>query len=425
MVNGTNSKKISLFLFYILINIHFSLQEVKTYKLGVPIGQENLGSLYFTEENFNEPCNWIPSLFNPILLVKNMKMKTGKYIENSEFILNNPIFFDQPHGIQVDLYKNVPFSEYNFFLARSTLKTFIDNCYFGLSSRIEDYREINESQINLNQLKNQNEKIFSFDKWDLNSKFINSTFYFGGSNEVFQLNNGIIGTCTNNEKGFSWGCSFKEIIFNNTEIPLKLENGTLYKIYFSTENHYLIFPQIFKEIFEKISNKQCQLKDDEDIPKLVCKNFFNINEYFPIKFINDNMEITGQIDNENRFNEKDEDRKDNTRIIFKDIDYIIIPLIVFKNFYIEFDANKNIIRFYTDNDSILVVKSKEEKNNDGSSLGLTLIIIIFIILLILALGFGIFYFIKKKGNNVENSINKFNKLEEEEDFHNMNENRVF
>ena len=425
MTNGTKSKKFSLFLFYFLINISFSIQKVKKFNLGIPINQDKLGSLYFTEENFIETCNWIPSLFNPILLAKDMTIINGILIENSQFTLNSPIFYNQPHGFQVELYMDVIFSEYNLFLAESTRKNALDNCYFGISSRIEDYKGLNETQITLNQLKNQDEKIFSFDKWDLNSKFINSTFYFGGSNEVFRLNNGNIGTCSSYGKGFSWGCFFKEMIFNNTNIPLKFDNGTLYKIYFSTENHYLIFPEIFKEKLEKISNNKCQYKDDIDISKLVCKNYFNTREYFPIKFINDDMEITGEIDNENRFNEKDVNKIDNTRIIFKDIDYIILPLIVFKNFYIEFNAINNIISFYTDKDSILVVKSKEQKNNNGSNTVLTIFIVILIIILILVLSFGIFYLIKNKNQNVEKSINKFNKLEEEEDFHNMNENRVF
>ena len=426
MVNGTKSKKIFLFLIYFLINIPFSIQEVKTFMLEIPINQENLECLYFTVENFNEACNWIPSLFNPILLVKNMDISKGELIENSEFVINSPIFFDIPHGIQVELFKDFLFSEYKFLLARTTLKNLLDNCYFGLSSRFEEYKGITEDQITLNQLNNQDERIFSFDKWDINSKFIKSTFYFGGSNKVFKLNDGNIGTCSSNGKGFYWGCSFSEMIFNNSNIPLKYENGTLYKIYFSTENHYIIFPQLFKDIFEKISSYECQYKDEEDIPKLVCKDFFNTNEYFPIKFINDDMEITGEIDNENRFNKMNIKKRNNTRIIFKDIDYIILPLIVFKNFYIEFNAINNIISFYTDNDEILVVKSKKQINNNDSSAFLKVFIIVLIILLILVLCLVIFFLIKKRKNNVEKSINQFSKLEEEEaDFHNMNENRVF
>ena len=54
-----------------------------------------------------------------------------------------------------------------------------------------------------------------------------------------------------------------------------------------------------------------------------------------------------------------------------------------------------------------------------------MLLIIFLILLTLALGLGIFWFIKQKRASVEKNINKYNKFEDEDNFQDLNEKRVF
>ena len=71
-----------------------------------------------------------------------------------------------------------------------------------------------------------------------------------------------------------------------------------------------------------------------------------------IKLIDDNMNITLEIDNTHRFTTSNQERN-KTRIRFEEIDYFIFPLIMFKNFLIQFDAENDVISFYITNFSIL------------------------------------------------------------------------
>lgn len=416
--------KINLYSFlYLFLNISFSLQITKDFKISIKKQQLQLGFFYITYSKFLDSCDeWIISLFNPILLAKKCDITGVKVLEKYE--LNNPIFFKKdPFSITV--LQDIKFLEYDMFLGKEYSLGNIDYCYFGISSGLAKYDELNENQINLNYLKEKgkiDKRIFSFDKWEINTEWITSSFHFGDFNSIFNSNDGIIGTCDSDPKNLSWGCFFQEIIFNNISIPLKDDNGNLIKVYFASEIHHLIFPTSFQEKFIEASKNDCEYHKEKY--SLVCKDFFNSNNYFPIIFKNENMEITGEIDNENRFNIENINKEFNSRIIFKDNEYIILPLIVFKNFYIQFDGENNKISFYTQNKDILKVKSKEENNNESSS-RYTIILVILIILFIIVIAIGILFFIKNRKGNVEKSINKFNKLEEEEDFHNMNENRVF
>ena len=139
------------------------------------------------------------------------------------------------------------------------------------------------------------------------------------------------------------------------------------------------------------------------------------------------MIITIEIDNKIRYNNKDNEYK--TRIKFEDINYFILPLIVFKNFDIQFNAQDNIISFYTTDESILELKKKNDNNpipkeeEEPSNAGI-IILVIFIVILILVLLFGIFWFLKRRRNS-ESNINKYNKFEDEENFQDMNDKKVF
>ena len=152
------------------------------------------------------------------------------------------------------------------------------------------------------------------------------------------------------------------------------------------------------------------------------QQFFNEKNFASISLIDDNMNITIQIDSIIRFSNKNDSEKDKTRIQFQDINYFIFPLIMFKNFHIQFNADNDIISFYTTDKSILQLIQKTEEN---SSNGLKVFLIILIILIIIALLFGIFVFLSKRKGSVQKSINKYNKFEDEDNFQNMNEKRVF
>ena len=413
---------IYIFLICFIINISFSFQEYQTYKIKIPINQNELDNFNITSDKFDkfgEPCKqWVLSIFNPILLAPRIKSDGMPIID--DFTLNIQSLGIK--GVQVSLDANVEFLDHKFFLVKENLGRKVEKCYFGLSSGLCKYDEINIEQINLNNLIiNKERKIFSFDKCNITDDALISNFYFGDIHEDFKSNNGIIGICGSDSKSFSWGCTFNEMEFNGGIIPLKDSNDTLYNVYFASEIHYPVFPLSFKEEFEKYSNDSCKYKSGS--LKLICNNFFKGADYLPLKLKNENMTIIGEIDNEIRFYKIDEsENKENIRIAFKEIDYIILPLIVFKNFHIQFNAEDNIIKFFTNNKEILTVK-EEEKSSSSSVL--KFLIIILIIILILALGILIFFFIKDKNLNIEHSINKFNKFEEEDEFHNMNENRVF
>ena len=429
MINAHYLKrKVYIFLIYVLINISFSFQNSNVIEIGIQINQSQLDFFYIIDNEFQDSsCNkWIPSLFNPILLVKKIDLPFENQITEKKTIeLDNPVLYNYD-PFTISFYREIKFLKYDMYLAKEYTTGKLEHCYFGLSNGLANYNSLNENEINLNYLRNNkiiDEKIFSFDKWEISmsNNYINTTFHYGIFNDIFNSKEGVIGTCDSDPKGLSWGCEFREMVFNEN-ILLKNDNGTFLKVYFASEIYDIIFPISFKETIINNPDQHCEYQERK--LNLICKDIFKYNSYIPLILSNDDMKITGEIDNINRFNIYDLNKKDNMRIIFKETNYTILPLIVFKNFYIQFNAENNKISFYTKNSSILKVK-KIVDSNSSSSPAFIIFLIILIILIIGMLGFGIFFFIKKKDSRVEKSINKFSKLEEEEDFHNMNENRVF
>ena len=98
---------------------------------------------------------------------------------------------------------------------------------------------------------------------------------------------------------------------------------------------------------------------------------------------------------------------------------------MFKNFHIQFDAENNLISFYTTNTSILTLKNIRDDDDKESSSGLIIFLIILIILIVLGLVLGVFCFLKRRRGSLEKNINKYNKFEDEENFQSLNEQRVF
>ena len=270
-----------------------------------------------------------------------------------------------------------------------------------------EYQELREGINNLNILKEDNQinkKVFSFDMWTITNDSIRSNFYLGDEHEIFRTNNGNVANCASNDS--FWGCEFNEIIFNDTSIPLLNKDGNLYQVHFALETHDIIFPNIYMEIFLNKTNNLC---NENIVNYLTCINLFNDKEFIPIKLVNENLTIIAELDNLNRFNIKDKSRANSTRITFEYIDYIVFPLIMFKNFHIQFDGENNIISFYTPNSSLLQIKKKNKE--EGSSFLIAIFVIIIIIVVLLSIGFIIYKIIKKiKDQNIERDVNNLNEI---------------
>ena len=131
------------------------------------------------------------------------------------------------------------------------------------------------------------------------------------------------------------------------------------------------------------------------------------------------MNITIEIDSADRFLRNYDYKHNKTRIRFFEGDYFIFPLIMFKNFHVQFDAENDLIKFYTTDDSILSLPKEEEKNNPkGFPKVLLAFIIVIIILVVSVVGFIIYRSLKKK--NTDNIQKDIKKIEDIEEFHNMN-----
>ena len=432
-----------VFLIILLLNYILS-QNYKKYNLKIELNNTELEPLFIEDNNFRflnefedeedddeqtkERCSqWIPSLINSISLYDPSILTKGLSMFKENFELNLPNF---PETFIIDLFDYKLFEKYDGIVGKIYHLDYITMCYFGLSCGISEYDEaLDEIHINLNILRNTSEfekAIFSFDNWTLSSDnlSITSTLYFGDIHENFNSTKGIIGTCDADKNDPYWGCIFKNISFNNNSIGLTNDRGEYYKIFFTSENHNIIIPISFKEKFDEITKNDC-----EEISNEVICNFFGNKEYIELILIDEeNMNITIEIDNLNRYSlDKQDNKKSKTRIKFGEKDFFFLPLIMFKRFHVQFDAENYKIKFYTTDDSILKIKKdqKEDKEKGSSSKVGTVFLVIFIILLILGLGYGVFWLLKKRRNSVEKNINKYNKFEDEENFQDMNEKRIF
>ena len=410
-------------LFVESINISFPLKTLKN--------EEDLKPLYINYEELKKEeiskCKYlIPSLLLPFLMVN--KQFSVKNIEDLGVKVNiySPILNES----FASLFHFKLFDQYNVTLSKelssSSSNINVEECFFGLS-KLGNFSNLNENKniINLIKLTMNHiitNPIFSFDKWDLkDNDEITSKLFIGDEHNIFNSSDGIVGTCNIDKNDSFWGCTFKEMNFNDNIIRLTDSDGSFYKIYFSSESHKIIFPESFRVNFNESTNNICY---EDSTDGLLCPNLFkNSKDYITIKLIDENMIITTEIDNLKRFNSNNEGNH-KTRITFENINYFVFPLIMFKNFYVQFDLNKNIISFFTTDNSILELITNEKKQED-SNVG-KVFLIIFIILLIIALGFGLFWFIKKRRSSVEKNVNKYNKFEEDDEvLKNMNEKRVF
>ena len=419
-----NNSNLTKYLFLILIAINYSSSSETIYlDYDLCSNKTDLNPLSIISKD-SKCMKYIPSLFSPIPLIKNGNYE-DIYSQRQEAVISNPIMEKSKY----DIYKG-KLTDYNLdsiFGIRRDKDS--DICYLGLSSGYEESDELKDINSTLEYLKNTNqidEKIFSLDKWNLSSdqNMIKSKLYLGYSHKDFNSQNKkYIGTCQNIKENIFWGCKFKQMIFNNTKILLNISKDEDYTIYFSSEDYTIKFPESFKDIFLKASNGSCTF--DSLQLETICKDMFKEHLYIPLTLTNDNMNITLEIDSLKRFNsEKD---LDSINMAFEeDIKYIIFPLNMFKNFHIQFDADNNIIRFYSTDKNILHVKITEEPlQENNSSSALTVFLVIIIIILLLGLGFGILFYIRKRRSGKSEEINKFTKFEDEDDFKNLNEKKIY
>ena len=401
---------IILFLCISIINTKYMEIELKLKKVS---GTDYDLPLYIET---NDSCSkWVPALFSPILII-NKGIDTKNYIETNYVVkIQNPDSIKgskNPFDTIVFQYNISKFND--IYIAKSDDK-WPSFCRFGL-----DYSEIVSGKINLNAIKNLipkqlDKNIFSFGKWDLNKQdFIYSKFYIGDSHENF---NGDIGTCNiQNESGY-YGCIFNDFIFSNETFPLINENNNKsYIIYFSSEFNKIYFPKSFEK---KIKN--CKTKN-EFFPEFICEDLKN-KDYMPLILRNDNMNITLEVDKINRFYDYLHVSEGSSNILFHEYEYFIFPLTMLKNFHTQFDVEKKIISFFTNDSSLLEIKGKKSKTTDepekvesngGISTGLLITLIVLSILLIFGIGYGGFLLYKKKHPKLEEKFNKYSRFNDEE-----------
>ena len=414
MANFLRTKKIYLLLIYL---ISFSNQAYVTLDLIADINNQELTPL---KMNIKYLCdNWYPSLLNSILIVPDSQLDGYQiqYIKNIE--IANAYYKDK--NSQCTLYEFLFNNEYNIYLGLCNFNDF--KCYYGLSPSVPKASTgLEKEQYNLLKLKNNNdikEFIFSFDKWEIKDNKISSKLYLGGSHKNFNSNEGYVGSCNITDKEY-WSCAFKELIFNNVNIPLAKDDKSSYNIYFASEDNNIAFPNAFKNLFPEASNGKCEAKIYGDVYHLSCENLTK-GEYIPLKIIGEDMNITAEVDYSTNYCKNKGNNPKKTRISFEPIKYIIFPLMMFKKFHVEFDGVNKKISFFTKDKSILEVPEKpaEEKSSI-----LTVLLVILIIVVVLAIAFVIYHYIRKlRGNSLEKSINECNKYED--DFRNINENSNF
>ena len=158
---------------------------------------------------------------------------------------------------------------------------------------------------------------------------------------------------------------------------------------------------------------------------LIC-NADTKEKYLPMKLRNNNMNITIEVDYIKRY--YDYAIEENvTNILFHKEDYIIFPLSMFKNFHVQFDFDKKLISFFSNDTTILEVKKETiipsnthnpPKSDTETLKGIsTGVIIIIVIVALIVFGLALFFLIKytkycqRNGYNIlVEDINKNDKL---------------
>jgi hypothetical protein len=167
-----------------------------------------LNPLHF---DFDYICNgWIPSLINPILIIPESKTIDNDYLHKEKGKIHLADILFKPLSFDCDLYELFFNNTYNTFIGQCPLEEYQENmhyrdCYFGLSPSVPKETESSEKiGHNLALLTNNHtidNKIFSFEKWEIKDNLISSKFLIGDSHDHFKVEDGYIGQCkmTDNE----------------------------------------------------------------------------------------------------------------------------------------------------------------------------------------------------------------------------------
>ena len=283
--------------------------------------------------------------------------------------------------------------------------------------------EESESTLNILKEKLNVEKIFSIEKWDKKivahkAKYA-STLYLGEAHSDFSDESNV-GNCpiANTSSPF-WNCQFSQMTINNRNTSLVNEKTlTYYEVRFIVESKKIIFPKKLKDdIAVKYSSTGSKCYIDKTVKStelLLCEKMTEEDEEtIPISFLNaeQNLLIRGEIDNENALSNwgANVTTAFPTNIYFDDIDYIIMPLTVFKQFHVLFDAKNNKISFFSKDKSLLKLiekKEEEKEKEDEDNLAyfknhiFTTILIIAIVCLVI----GLMVSICCSGKNAPTSI---------------------
>ena len=125
-------------------------------------------------------------------------VKRNIFIDSFEIDMRTIIFpfLWNSEETRVRFYSYIFLNKYqNVALGKERLTEYINNCYFGLSLGSKNSYDLNEEYYLLNQLSNStqiNQKVFSFDKWNINQNSILTNFYFGDIHENFKSNKEIL-----------------------------------------------------------------------------------------------------------------------------------------------------------------------------------------------------------------------------------------
>ena len=408
--------KIIFFLFICLISL--------SHQSNIKINLESRiteDEFYPLDIHYNYICErWIPSLSNPLLIMSDSTVENFGLVFKKKISLNTVLF--EGLSLRCDVSELFFNSLYTTYVAQCAYqnKAHEGNCYFGLSHSVPTSTiglNINETNIDiLHQNKYIDEKIFSFSKWQINDDLVTSELLIGDSH----LNNkdsGYIGICNVTDESY-WRCDFENMTFYDYTIPLRRDDKSLYQIYLTTESNTISFPSQFKTILKTASKEKCKSTLFGRDYFLDCENVDN--DYIPLKLSISEMNITAEIDFFDRFRKNTKGPKTKTRIQFLYDDYIIFPMMMFKQFDVEFDAEKKKISFFTTNSSILETPIPPVKKSNV----LKILLIILIIILVLAAAFGIFllirHFKRRRGTSLEYKISECNKYED--DFKSINQN---
>ena len=414
-------------LFILIITKFLSKQIYETYPLKIDEIEDGKDLNVMHINNDDTLCQkWIPSLFLPILLIPKSKDIPNDYTSIKTIYIKYPIISISA-SYSTNIYYHNFIGKNEVVLGRVDSNKFLD-CYLGLLNKITGFEELEIKDIYLNKL--AKDKIFSFDIWSINGKSITSSLYIGNSHEDFisEKKKANIGTCKSKKENLYWGCTFKGLYLKSKFLNLKQKENEYYTIYFSSGSYDIILPKSIENDFNILTEKTCTYDPDyygyEDY-YLTCSILFNEQnyDYEEIKLLGENFNLTIELDNKYRFINDQKEKEKKTRMRYEDVDYFVFPLIMFKNFHVQFNGEKDLISFYAKDSSLIEVEKK--KDNNGSSKGLLVLIIILIIIIIVGLAFGVFWFIKKRNSPIERKINKYNKYDEDPNFQDLQGKKVF